>query len=349
MNQLGPYELLGVIGEGGMGRVYRARDTRYDRPVALKVMGEKAKSQPEFEKMFRREADLVARMNSSHIVPIHNYGEIDGSPYLDMRFVDGYSLSGMVRKFGPAAPAAAIDIIAQAASALDDAHAVGVVHRDVKPANLLVDRKGFVYLADFGIAVAAAHRNTEGAVVGSWPYMAPERFTGQEVTGAADTYALACVLHFALTGAPPFPGTGMDELRTAHFASPPPSLVGRVAGVTDEMDGLLRWALAKRPDERPASTGAWARMLRDAATRMNSLPPTHYPTPSPMVSPLVSAVGGSTVRPLTPDSTNPGSAVSGSASRSHEISDGRTKWLLALFVLLTILAALLVAMIVSGQ
>ena len=132
-----PYELLDLIGQGGMGRVWRARDTRYDRVVALKVIADQEADEADYLKLFRREADLVGRMNSPHIVPIHNYGEIDDQAYLDMRYVDGHSLSGVVRQFGPASLGTAIEILEQAASALDDAHAAGVVHRLLSDADFL--------------------------------------------------------------------------------------------------------------------------------------------------------------------------------------------------------------------
>lgn len=334
MDRIGPYELLEVIGEGGMGRVYRARDVRYDRKVALKVMGEKAAQHPEFHKLFRREAELVGRMTSSHIVPIHNYGEFEGTPYLDMRFVDGDSLSGIVRKFGPATLPTALDIVAQAASALDDAHAAGIVHRDVKPGNLLIDRKGFCYLADFGIAVAASSTSAQqGRIVGSFPYMAPERFTDAGVTGAADTYALACVLYYAVTGMPPYSGSELAELRQAHSHSQIPSLRGRVVGVNEEIDNLLMWPLAKDPQQRPSSAGAWTKALKEAVARAGMPAAFSSPTPSPASS-LVS-------RPQV----SPSPVTSGSTEIE---SDGRLAWQIALLVLLIVLAVVLGLLINSG-
>lgn len=268
MQHLGPYELLDVIGQGGMGRVWRARDRRYGRVVALKVIAGGEAQEADYLKLFRREADLVGRMNSPHIVPIHNYGEIDGQAYLDMRHVDGDSLSGVVRRYGPASLATAIEIVSQAASALDDAHAAGVVHRDVKPANLLLDRKGFVYLADFGIAVVDRHKMAAGSqILGSWAYMAPERFGSSEDSPAVDVYALGCVLFYALTGEPPFPGRGLEELRAAHREARAPSLVGKIEGVTPRVDAAIRWALRKDPAERPESAGQWVEAIKKERRR----------------------------------------------------------------------------------
>lgn len=267
MRQLGPYELLDVIGEGGMGRVWRARDTRYERIVALKVMAEDKARQDEYLRLFRREADLVGRLNSPHIIPIHNYGEIDGQAYLDMRYVPGEPLSQIVRRRGPADLATALRIVEQVASALDDAHAAGVVHRDVKPANILATDKGFVYLADFGIAVVEGHRAHEGTeILGSWAYMAPERFDTSGLQGPeCDIYALACVLHFALTGTPPFPGSELTTQRDAHRRATPPSLMGRVRTMTPQLDREIAAALAKDPADRPRSAGRWVRELRRIA------------------------------------------------------------------------------------
>lgn len=268
METLGPYELLDVVGQGGMGRVYRARDTRYDRVVALKVILEHEQQEEDFVKYFRREAELVGRMNSPHIVPIHGYGDVDETAYLDMRYVDGMSLSQIVRQFGPASFRTAVDIIEQAASALDDAHTAGVVHRDVKPANLLVDHKGFVYLADFGIAVVDRHRARDGKVVGSPSYMAPERFDQNEEDGpSSDIYALACVLYYALSGHPPFSTGGtpdMEQQCQAHRHAVPPPLAGQVEGITPEIDDAIRWALAKNPADRPATAGQWIAEVKRA-------------------------------------------------------------------------------------
>lgn len=264
MNQLGSYELLDVLGQGGMGRVYRARD-KHGRIVALKVIAEDKAQEADYLKLFRREADLVGRLTSPHVIPIHDYNVIDGQAYLDMRYVPGEPLSQVVRRRGPAGIDTALKIIEQAATALDDAHAGGVVHRDVKPANLLVNEKGFVYLADFGIAVVEGHRGHEGSqILGSWPYMAPERFDPTAVQGfGCDVYALACVLYFALTGKPPFPGKELAELRQAHRHTPAPTLMGQVRGMTPALDSAIRWALAKDPQQRPSSCGAWVKRLRE--------------------------------------------------------------------------------------
>lgn len=342
MQHLGPYELLDVIGQGGMGRVWRARDTRYDRVVALKVIADQEADEADYLKLFRREADLVGRMNSPHIVPIHNYGEIDDQAYLDMRYVDGHSLSGVVRQFGPASLGTAIEIVEQAASALDDAHAAGVVHRDVKPANLLVDRKGFVYLADFGIAVVDRHKVAAGSqILGSWAYMAPERFTASSEDGpAVDVYALGCVLYYALTGEPPFAGRELEELRRAHRHAKAPSLVGRVDGVTPRVDAAIRWALRKDPAERPPSAGEWIAAIKKERRRA-AAGGSGRPAPAP-------------ARPSAPPRAHQASPARVSSARAAPrpapapSGGGMSTFLVAVLVGLVLVASGLAAVIVNS-
>ena len=217
----GPYRLEELIGRGGMGEVYRAHDTVRDRVVALKILPTAMAVNPRFEARFRRESQLVARLSAPHIVPIHDFGEIDGRLFLDMRLVRGVDLATVLES-GPLAPPRAVEMISQVASALDAAHADGLVHRDIKPSNVLyvgdprerrpgADHSDFVYLVDFGIA-----RNLEegtsltatGHAVGTLGYMAPERFSGEPSDRRIDVYALACTLYEALGVARSSPGTG---------------------------------------------------------------------------------------------------------------------------------------------
>lgn len=328
VKRLGQYDLIDTIGEGGMGRVYRAYDTQQRRTVALKVMSPKAIGNPELARYFQREADMVRPLTSPNIIPIHQAGVIDGTPYLDMRFVDGHTLGSVVRNYGPALLSSALRIVEQTAAALDDAHRSGVVHRDVKPANLLIDKTGHVYLADFGIAVAAAHRGDGEKISGTFQYMAPERFTGGEVTGSCDTYALACVLHYALTGQPPYVGETMQQLCDAHTYAPIPSLVGRVPGITPEIDEIIKWALAKHPGDRPRTTGQWAKALRAAVN--NAEAARGYRTPAP-----ADLAQQPFVAPTRPAPSPP--------------KDHKTAWQIALLVMLLALAGVLVAMILTGQ
>ena len=220
----GPYRLLRLIGKGGMGEVYEAEDTVKDRIVALKLLPEGVSHDPVFRKRLQREAHSAGRLQEPHVVPIHDYGEIDGVLFVDMRMINGSDLRKMLKNFGPMTPARAVAIVRQIASALDAAHESGIMHRDVKPENILITRDDFAYLVDFGIANAASDEKlTElGTAVGTYAYMAPERFTSDEVTYRADVYALACVLHECLTGSQPFAGDSVSVVITAHLMQPIP-------------------------------------------------------------------------------------------------------------------------------
>ena len=219
----GRYRLVELLGRGGMGEVWRAYDTVTDRIVAIKVLPAHLFEDEEFQRRFRREAHAAARLNNPHVIPIHHYGEIDGRLFVDMRLIDGRDLHSVLAD-GPLAPARAVRIIEQVAKALHAAHKVGLVHRDVKPSNILLDEDDFAYLIDFGIARAAGETSltATGGFIGSWPYMAPERFGPQEVDARADVYALACVLYQCLTGHTPYPGNSLEQQYAGHVATPPP-------------------------------------------------------------------------------------------------------------------------------
>ena len=156
-SHFGPYRLMRLLGRGGMGDVYEAEDTRKRRVVALKLISGQFSSDPMFRARMQREADAAGRLTEPHVVPIHDYGEIDGQLYLDMRLIDGADLSTMLRRTGPMSPPRAVAIMRQIAAALDAAHSAGVTHRDVKPENILVTRDDFAYLVDFGIEIGRAH------------------------------------------------------------------------------------------------------------------------------------------------------------------------------------------------
>src|SRR5580693_1740886 len=172
----GRYRLIELLGRGGMGEVWRAHDTSTNRIVAIKLLPPHLAQDDMFVKRFRREAEAAARLNSPHIIPIHDYGEIDGRLYVNMRLVEGRDLQEVLAD-GPLEPGRAVRIVEQVAKALHAAHKIGLVHRDVKPSNILLDEDDFAYLIDFGIARAADETRLTGTggVIGSWPYMSPER------------------------------------------------------------------------------------------------------------------------------------------------------------------------------
>jgi serine/threonine protein kinase len=267
----GPYRLVELLGRGGMGEVYRAYDNEHSRIVALKRLVGHLADEPEFEKRFRREAFNVARLRSPHIIPIHRYGEIDGQLYIDMRYVDGGDLADLVAA-GPLAPSRAVRIVEQLAGALDEAHAHGLVHRDVKPSNVLLDTTAgdFCYLADFGITRPQSTRRSNsltrtGAILGSLAYMAPEQFDGA-VTKQSDIYSLTCLFYELLTGRKPYEGDRLPVLMHAHMKVPPPlaSTHNPAAGLFDE---VIATGMAKEATARYESAGALARAARAALER----------------------------------------------------------------------------------
>ncbi len=268
-SRLGPYQLMRLLGHGGMGEVYEAEDTRKRRLVALKLISPQFSGNSVFRARMQREADTAGRLTEPHIVPIHDYGEIDGQFFVEMRLVDGASLRTMLTHYGPLTPARAVAIVRQVAAALDAAHANGVTHRDVKPENILVSASDFAYLVDFGIARAATDPGLtqSGTAVGTYTYMAPERFTRNEVTYRADTYALACVLSECLTGAPPYPADSVERLVAAHLLEPAPRpsqlLPGRVPAALDQ---VIARGMAKNPEERYRTSGDLGAAAHDALT-----------------------------------------------------------------------------------
>ncbi|MDI5979007.1 serine/threonine-protein kinase [Amycolatopsis magusensis] len=266
----GPYRIEELLGRGGMGEVHRAYDTTHDRIVALKRLSVSAAGDPGFRARFRRESQIVARLREPHVIPIHAYGEIDGRLYLDMRLVEGCDLKDLTDT-GPLAPERAVRIVEQVASALDAAHADGLVHRDVKPSNILVAPGDFVYLADFGIARSSSPTATaitaSGAVVGTLDYMAPERFgTGTVVDGRTDVYALACVLYTSLTGRRPFTAEGTAAQIWAHLQEPPPRPSTWNPAVPAALDEVIARGMAKEPDHRYPTATALGEAAKTALT-----------------------------------------------------------------------------------
>jgi serine/threonine-protein kinase len=267
--EFGRYRLRRLLGKGGMGEVYEAEDTEKDRIVALKLLPQAMSHDPVFRKRLQREAHSAGRLLEPHVVPIHDYGEIDGVMFVDMRMIDGTDLRKVLKNYGPMTPARAVAIVRQIASALDAAHESGIMHRDVKPENILLTRDDFAYLVDFGIANAATDEKlTElGTAVGTYAYMAPERFTNDEVTYRADIYALACVLHECLTGAQPYPADSVSVVITSHLMQPIPRPSVMRPGIPAAFDQVIARGMAKRPADRYASAGDLAAAANDALTQ----------------------------------------------------------------------------------
>jgi serine/threonine protein kinase len=262
----GPYRLLETIGQGGMGQVFRAYDTAHDREVALKVLAPHVAQDATFEQRFRREAHVAARLSEPHVVPIHSYGEIDGRLYVDMRLIAGKDLASVLEESGAMNPARAVGIIEQVADALDAAHSIELIHRDIKPSNILLGRRDFVHLIDFGIAqdVNATRITRTGLAIGTFAYMAPERIDPGQSGSSSDIYSLACVLYECLTGELPFPGDSLQRQIAAHLSKPPPrpSIVN--AGVSQVFDEVIAKGMAKDPGERYPTIIALAEAAREA-------------------------------------------------------------------------------------
>ncbi|WP_055400052.1 MULTISPECIES: serine/threonine-protein kinase [unclassified Mycobacterium] len=261
----GKYDITRRIGKGGGGVVYEAYDTGKRRTVALKVLAEELSANTTFRTRFQRESQAAAMLQEPHVIPIHDWGEIDGNLYIDMRLVQGQTLFDLIAE-GPLAPARAVAIVSQVADALDAAHAEGLIHRDVKPQNILVTPADFVYLVDFGIAQTTAdpRLTTVGTQIGTLNYMAPERFNGKVATPAVDVYSLACVLYESLTGDAPFDGDSLEHLVAAHLALPPPRPSAVNRRVPPAFDDVVARGMAKHPDDRYATAGGLARAAQRA-------------------------------------------------------------------------------------
>jgi serine/threonine-protein kinase len=303
--QFGPYELRSLIGVGGMGEVYRAHDTIKGRTVAVKVLRTEMAADLRFQERFRRESRLAARLQEPHVIPVHDFGDIGGVLFIEMRLVNGGSLKDLLRAHGPLEPARAASITAQVAAALDAAHADGLVHRDVKPENVLLTPDDFAYLVDFGIAHADgdAHLTKTGALIGSCRYMAAERISGGRVGPQADVYSLACVLYECLTGRPPFECADLQQLMSAHMFSPPPRPSIMRRGIGHAFDDVIARGMAKQPAARFSSAGELASAASTAASAAYEPAPVAVrPTPSPSTDPPTSTRQFSSVYP-NPDGT----------------------------------------------
>jgi serine/threonine-protein kinase len=251
------YRIESVLGHGSMGTVYSALEVSLERRVALKILTPELSRDERFRERFLRESKLAASLEHPHIVPIHAAGEADGVLYLAMRYVEGRDLAGLLDSLGRVDPERALAILDQVAAALDAAHARGLVHRDVKPANILISRHGgradHAYLCDFGLAKHASTVSSltgSRAIVGTVDYLAPEQVEGRPVDGRADVYALGCVLYECLTGAPPYERGNELASLLAHVNDPPPSLSERRAELPEALDQVIVTALSKDRDLR---------------------------------------------------------------------------------------------------
>jgi serine/threonine protein kinase len=309
------YRLEKLAGVGGMAVVYRARDERLGRVVALKLLA----GDEVVRKRFVREARAVAAVDHPHIIPVYEAGEAEGVLFIAMRFVAGDDLRVVVSREGALRPRRAAAFISPVASALDAAHDAGLVHRDVKPANMLVDvgpgRPEHVYLSDFGVArgvMSSSGLTRAGQFLGTPDYAAPEQISGRDVDGRADQYALACVAYTLLSGTVLFRREVPMAVLYAHLSVPPPRLTVARPELPDAVNQVLARALAKEPDDRYDSCGAFADALREAldlepsrAAGASAMPPSRNAATAPLTIPP-----DSPPTKLLPASPSPSSMVS---------------------------------------
>jgi serine/threonine protein kinase len=285
--RLGNYRIDGVLGKGGMSVTYKATDVRLGRKVALKVIGDHLGTDAEFRERFVDEARNTSAIDHANVVPLYDFGELDGMLYIAMRMVDGGDLAGLIAG-GPIAPSRTLTMLDQVADALDTLHSRGLVHLDVKPANVLVTKKEtsreHVYVADFGLTRrgATGHRTRGGDFLGSPTYAAPEHLRGEPLDGRTDQYALTCVLYACLTGSPPFKGDVPTVIK-GHLNGDPPA-ISRVVALPPSIDEVIRKGMAKNPADRYASC---VEMVAAARRALGALANSDTPPgpPGPPVSP----------------------------------------------------------------
>ena len=265
--EIGGYRVEELVGRGGMGEVYRAHDERLDRNVALKILASRYADDDAFRARLLRESRLAASLDHPNLVPVYDAGEADAGFYLAMRYVEGADLRAVLRREGALPPARALEIVSQVADALDAAHAKGLVHRDVKPSNVLIDERGHCYLADFGLTQSVSDRGqaTDGSLLGTLDYVAPEQIRGDDVDGRADVYALGCMLFECLTGEVPFRRASEVATIYAHLEDEPASASARHSELPPAIDVVFARAMAKVPDERPSSCAA---LVADASAAL---------------------------------------------------------------------------------
>jgi serine/threonine protein kinase len=268
----GRYELVRPLGHGAMATVDLARDVELERNVALKRLAENLARDKDLRRRFVREARLAARLAHPNVVRVFDVGEDEGRPFIAMEYVEGETLAEVVARRGPVPAAEVATLGVQACAGLAAAHAAGLVHRDVKPQNLLLGTDGVLKLGDFGVAVGhdGTRLTAAGTVLGTAGYLAPEQARGEEVTAAADIYAVGAVLYELLTGIPVRSLASLAELG-AEDGFRPPDIAGRLPDAPAELVAAVSACLAFRPEDRPASAAALARLLAPVASEAGTL------------------------------------------------------------------------------
>ncbi|MEO5884408.1 MAG: protein kinase, partial [Candidatus Limnocylindrales bacterium] len=259
----GRYRVIASLGQGGMATIYRALDTQLGREVAVKLLRPEYLRDPDFSSRFRQEAQNAASLSHPNVVTVYDYGEDPSGPFIVMEYVDGEDLATILRRNGPLPPTQAARIAAAVARALAAAHGRGIVHRDVKPGNVLIGRDGRVKVVDFGIAraIAEAQMTLPGTTLGSVHYFSPEQARGESATTASDIFALGIVLYEMLTGSRPWEGDSAASVALARLTGPVPDPLRIRAGLPPSVALVARTAMAQAPRERYPSAGLMADAL----------------------------------------------------------------------------------------
>jgi len=272
--KFGRYQIIKKIGKGGMATVFSAYDPQFDRKVAIKILPKELTSDPQFIERFIRESQTIARLEHPAIVPVYDYGEQDGQPYLVMRHMTGGTLREYLKRYGPLSLQQATDLLARLAPALDKAHAAGIIHRDVKPANILFDEDGNPYLSDFGIVKLTYSDTTitgTADTIGTPAYMSPEQArTQKDLDGRSDIYSLAVILFEMLTGEQPYQAETPVGMVVAHIQDPIPHITEKRGDLPDTTQKIINKGLAKERDDRFRTSRELVGALRQLATRIES-------------------------------------------------------------------------------
>jgi hypothetical protein len=338
-DHIGQYRIDTVAGRGGMGVVYRAWDDRLQRAIALKVIAPNLATDPIFRARFEQESLLAAQIEHPNVIPVYEVGEHEGSVFIVMRFVDGIDVGELLRRSGRLEPRVAAAIVVQVAAALDAAHAHGLVHRDVKPGNVLVTGEAgreHVYLTDFGITKRIGQNSgltATGALVGTLDYIAPEQLLGHPVSARSDVYSLGCLLYELLTGSVPFARDTDTARIVAHVNDEPPPASTLAPALPPELDPVLARAMAKDPDERYPSAGDLGGAAAAAAEGRTYAEPTR----SVAVGPAAAA-----------ETVTTGAAPSESVAPSERPAEHRVRWRLAGAVAILAVAGAGLAIALSG-
>src|SRR3954452_24053994 len=316
-SQVGQYRIESYIGRGGMGVVYRAEHAHLGRHVALKLLAPELAENESFRERFVRESRVAARVDHPNVIPIYEASESDGNYFIAMRYVDGHDLREILHTGGPLSLERALVVLTQVAGALDAAHAQGLVHRDVKPGNILVVAESeHCYLTDFGLTKAISSDTAftaTGQFVGTTDYVAPEQIEGKELDRRTDVYSLGCVFYECLTGTPPFRRDSDMAVMWAHMQEPPPKVSERRPDLPAGLDAVIATAMAKSKDDRYPSCSTFAAAARSAielGTGRSVATPAPAPAPAPAAGPAPAPVPAPSTPPVASGAyTSPGDSI----------------------------------------